>query len=163
VGKARLLASTFALAIVLALGVSMSASAHTGAGITKHEAAVTLKNLKANGWVWLDKDRNFHRITRLSAAYWGVSYAWMHNCAHSEGLQGHTILWADNYAGAGGPFQYLDGTFSGFSRHAWAAMKARGLRVPVVYRSKGSLVGQALTTGWAFRNGLSFHWYGTGC
>ena len=117
---------------------------------------------------WERLDRDIHRATAFAADLFGVSYAWLHACMHSEG--GHHG-WPPNWAGAGGPFQFLSGTFKGMSVPTWPELKPgsftaarnKGAPVPLKYRNWYSDLGQALTAAYAFSRGYSYHWYGSGC
>jgi hypothetical protein len=106
---------------------------------------------------WERLERDFHKALRHAAGRFGVSFDWLHNCAHSEGGHGPAFVWGSS--GDYGPFQYLAGTFEFMSR---SAFQTRG-HPPMKYRDRGSIVGQTWTTAWAFSQGLSYHWYGSGC
>jgi hypothetical protein len=67
---------------------------------------------------------------------------------------------------SGGWLQFKPGTFSGFYRHAVDDVRARGFRVErIVSRVDGwrSPLAQALAGAWGLRNGLAWHWAGSGC
>lgn len=124
-------------------------------------------------WEYLERD--FHHSLRWVAAKFDVNYSWLHTCDHSEGSD--RMVWnggivdpnlsyyprPSGSSGAYGPMQFMEGTFSGFSRHGWDALKARGIKVPQGYRRWNSNLGQAIAAAWGFRNGLSYHWVGRGC
>lgn len=106
---------------------------------------------------WQRLDRDFHKALRHATRRFNVSYAWLHNCAHTEG--GHGPAFPVGAAGERGGFQYLAGTFEFMSR---SAFQTRG-HPPLRYRRIDSVVGQTWTTAWAFANGLSYHWHGRLC
>ena len=112
---------------------------------------------------WRRLDGDFHKSLRAATRFWGVSYDWLHACAHSEGGHGPKFVWGSDGAGSFGPFQYLSGTFAWMSNEAWKATRRKGLRIPIGYKRIDSMVGQTWTAAWAFSHGLSYHWYGRGC
>lgn len=66
-------------------------------------------------------------------------------------------------SGAGGPWQFLRGTFYANVDAAFAEARAHGWRVERGARSWYSATGQAMTAAYMLRRGWSSQWYGAGC
>lgn len=122
--------------------------------------AITVAEAKSPSWRLLDSD--IHPAIAYSAKTWGVSYSWLHNCAHSEGGHGRFV---DTPGDGDGWFQFLPGTWQWMSNAAWKAGHSLGPHKtpPTKYKQVTSRLGQAWTAAWAFKKGLSYHWYGSGC
>ena len=100
-------------------------------------------------------------VDEVQKAYPGTK-AWLLSCSASEGGWGR-FVWNTQGSGCGGWLQYVPSTFVGFFARAEADVRRRGFRVPRSASSLYSPLGQALAGAWAYRNGLSFHWFGRGC
>lgn len=131
---------------------------------------------------WQKLDRDLHAALAYASKRWGVSYSWLHACAHGEGGHGRFIdnkpyirtsvprIFGYRYDGDGW-FQFLNSAHSGgFPTKTWewmsnAAWKdgRKGGRPPGRFRRVDSKLGQAYTAAWAFSRGHSSHWYGDGC
>jgi hypothetical protein len=92
------------------------------------------------------------------------SRGWLLSCSapRSEGGYGR---WVPNRegSGAGGWLQFMESTFH---RMNWAARKdvaSRAFIVPASAASWYSPLGQALAGGWAWANGATGEWSGSGC
>jgi hypothetical protein len=111
---------------------------------------------------WSQLDKSIHTAIGYAARTWGVSYSWLHSCAHSEGGHGRFI---DTPGDGDGWFQFLPGTWTWMSNAAWKAGHKLGPHKtpPSRYRLVTSRLGQAWTAAWAFNAGYAYHWYGSGC
>lgn len=115
-------------------------------------------------------NRNFHLALRLASRKFGVSYGWLHACAHSEGhIHGYRYknhvpqkhLGLDPFimniggSGAGGWMQFMEGTFDSYPE----ARKS----LPRQYRQWEDRLGQAYTAAYVFKTEGSGQWTGPGC
>jgi hypothetical protein len=102
-----------------------------------------------------------YAVDEVQRAYPGTK-AWLLSCSASEGGWGR-FVWNTQGSGCGGWLQYVPSTFAGFFARAQVDARRRGFRVPRSAASLFSPLGQALAGAWAYRNGLSYHWFGRGC
>lgn len=130
----------------------------------QHNAAKARRRYQtwlADTRVLRERERWLDAVQEAQKAYPGSS-AWLRSCSASEGGWGRWVANTQG-SGAGGWLQFLHGTFSGFNRHALADVKSRGFQHPRSAESWYSPLGQALAGGWAYKRGLTYHWYGGGC
>lgn len=125
------------------------------------DARKQYKKWRASNYVLHERATWLTAVQEAQKAYPGTS-AWLKSCSASEGGWGR---WVPNSqgSGAGGWMQFMHGTFSGFNRHALSDVRSRGFQHPRSAESWYSPLGQALAGGWAYKRGLTYHWYGGGC
>ena len=120
----------------------------TREGLTPQQRAVLHRNVRAAAW-W-------------AGTVWGVSGRWLASCAASEGGLNHRV----KKRGSSGEFywwQYLGSTWARMKPQALEDARKEGREVPSGYVRIDSPLGQAWVTAWAFANGHSGEWFGSGC
>jgi len=129
---------------------------HKEANTQRRLTQAYLRHLRAVDREWAYQDRHIHRAIRAAAKKYGVSYSWLHACAHSEGLRDGGEPWVMNTSGsgAGGWFQFMESTLYGNVKH---------VDIPRRYKRWNSKVGQAYTAAYMFKIGQSGQWTGPGC
>lgn len=109
-------------------------------------------------------NRDLHLALKLASKHYGVSYSWLHACAHSEGhIDGRRpgykekdpFIMNHQGSGAGGWLQFMSPTFYGNIRGA--------APIPNKYHKWNSRVGQAYVAAYMFKIGQSRQWTGAGC
>lgn len=123
-----------------------------------------VKEKRAEARRFAAANRDFHLALKLASRHYGVSYSWLHACAHSEGhIDGRRpgyrekdpFIMNHQGSGAGGWLQFMEPTFYGNLRGANP--------VPKKYRKWNSKVGQAYVAAYMFKIGQSRQWTGAGC
>jgi len=113
------------------------------------------------GWLWACNEAEGGNVSRRKLAV---------SIRHSEG-KGWNVT---GHSAAFGPWQYMLGarppsgphewgTFGSYVHAAFRDAKARGVAIPYRFKRPDSYVGQAITTAYMFKHGLSWHWVGAGC
>jgi hypothetical protein len=116
--------------------------------------------VQGHRWRWYNS--NFHYALSLASRTTGVSWAWLHNCDHSEGSD--AFVYNKLGSGAYGPMQFMHGTFYGNVGAAFYFVRHHGAPgLPSVYMNWSSNIGQAVTAAYMFRIGQSGQWSGSGC
>jgi hypothetical protein len=82
-----------------------------------------------------------------------ATYERLWHRANVEGGHGKWV-WNSQGSGAGGWFQFMEGTFYGRANGAFEIAKARGFPVPNKFKKWDSLIGQNLTAAYMFDLGL---------
>jgi len=115
------------------------------------------KRQQATARMWNGRNGNFHLALQAASNRYGVSYRWLHACAHSEGHSHGSDPFIMNHggSGAGGWMQFMRPTFNGYV--GWTS------RYPAKYRKWNSKVGQAYTAAYIFKTEGSGQWTGAGC
>jgi len=119
-------------------------------------ALAYMKEQEAIRLMWIKQDRDIHLALKGASARYGVSYSWLHACAHSEGLSDGRTYFVMNHegSGAGGPLQFMESTFKS---------NVPNVDIPPQYKKWTSNVGQAYTAAYMFKIGQSRQWTGAGC
>lgn len=116
---------------------------------------------RQRAWKYRNMDRMYSRANRdfTSAAFVAhsvfpeISTSRLWNRASAEGGHGGWV-WNNSGSGAGGWFQFMEGTYYGRSAGAFAYARSHGFPIPPKYNSFYSLLGQNLTAAYMFNLGL---------
>lgn len=109
-------------------------------------------------------NRDLHLALKLASKHYGVSYSWLHACAHSEGhIDGRRpgykekdpFIMNHQGSGAGGWMQWMESSFNAYPQ-------ARTM-LPYQYRQWKDRLGQAYTAAYVFKQEGSRQWTGSGC
>lgn len=123
-----------------------------------------LRQYKAKLRKYESANTDLHAALRLAARHHGVSYTWLHSCAHSEGhIDGRRspggpidpFIMNHQGSGAGGWMQFMESTFYGNLEGAST--------LPSKYKRWNSKLGQAYVAAYMFSIGQSRQWTGAGC
>jgi hypothetical protein len=99
-------------------------------------------------------DRDFMLAANAAhAIFTAVSVHRLYYRADVEGGHGRWV-WNKRGSGAGGWFQFMEGTFYARSDEAFAEARRRGFTVPMKYNSFYSMLGQTITAAYMFSIGL---------
>lgn len=125
---------------------------------------VAYKKKRATALMWAEANKDFNKALKLASKRYGVSYRWLHACAHSEGhIHGRRtpggpidpFIMNHGGSGAGGWMQFMESTFYGYVNSTSG--------YPVQYKHWKSKVGQAFVAAYMFKIGESNQWTGAGC
>jgi hypothetical protein len=99
-------------------------------------------------------DRDFDLAAKLATfVFPKITYERLWSRANVEGGHGKWV-WNTQGSGAGGWFQFMEGTYYGRSDEAFAEARKQGFPLPAKFNSWRSLVGQNITAAYMFDLGL---------
>lgn len=114
-------------------------------------------------------DASWYRAVEYVRGIFPEQAAWVRNCSSSEGaspdgLRAARLTMNRDGSGAGGPMQFMVGTFFSNVDGAFAEARRRGAAVPHSWRSWSSYAGQAITAAWMRWRGTDHgQWEGANC
>lgn len=99
-------------------------------------------------------NRDFMRAANVANAIWPeISVERLWNRADAEGGHGGWV-WNGKGSSAGGWFQFMEGTYYGYSYEAFNSARKNGYPIPRKFNSFYSVLGQNVTAAYMFRLGL---------